>query len=868
MGVPETQIGSSGLSNGVATAVAMTVLPDAPCDPVTGMQVPTIAVGTMGGVSIIQNTGAVVNSSTANVIGGIAITPRMLFANVTASATLLYVATPGAQGASFNLSSFSPGVAGLATLAWVGMQAQDRANVTRRNGARIDRLRLNEANPAASLLTTIADTYATGWTAGDIRRAYLADTVAGALGPVANLYTAGDNAGALTPLQNCTLAQSGPEIQITATAVGVCAADITVSLPVSGSTDYAYSAAARVGQAAGTAYIGGYGIVAGSVYYASGTTSQTAAAVRGLATTVSGETGIKLRIRFDSTAVGQTAYFSLLSLVRCVGDRSYKQIPLPIVGTLTRTAVAAAAQLMFYGGWSAANYTQEPYSADLEPGTGQWHATVFGSLPATLTPAMFPQGANVITNGTFDADANWIKGPGWSIAGGVATHTGTTQSNLEQDVLAVGTYYLITMNVSGGSVNVYAGPSSFASAQTGAVSLVLKAAAPQVFVQASQDGVTVDNVSYVPLGNAWAFDRSAAAGAYYRAGCNPGGFLVAELYDGTTTRTVTSPAAYNTVQPFKVSASYTTDGTLTLTVNGVPVQTATGAPLLTLNNAAAVLTIGNRRTLDAAWPGSLALLKLGATVPTADASTFMYAQEAAMFQPGAQITLPDSGAVVDMDYDATQDKWKVATAANESSFVGLVRTATAPVSAGSLAKVAHRSGIKLLARTGTNPGVDITIPATNALEAFNKRAEDAARLALAEQAFDYTGAFTATTAVNSTALTNVAGLSVPATATIIGAAITGAGIPANTTVTGVNGTTVYMSAPATAAASGVVVSFTDLILPVGYEAAPNVFAAGALKYEGAANDYTRLYDGFRERVRFAAAPGNVRARIGARRMAP
>jgi hypothetical protein len=51
------------LSNGNCYGVAMTVLPDAPIDPATGLPVPTIAVATAGGVSVIRQDGAVVDSA-------------------------------------------------------------------------------------------------------------------------------------------------------------------------------------------------------------------------------------------------------------------------------------------------------------------------------------------------------------------------------------------------------------------------------------------------------------------------------------------------------------------------------------------------------------------------------------------------------------------------------------------------------------------------------------------------------------------------------------------------------------------------------------------------------------------------------------
>ncbi|MCA1775680.1 MAG: hypothetical protein LC676_08765, partial [Loktanella sp.] len=44
--------------------IAMTVLPDAPCDPSKGLPVPTIAVGTDGGTSIIKHDGVVISDNT------------------------------------------------------------------------------------------------------------------------------------------------------------------------------------------------------------------------------------------------------------------------------------------------------------------------------------------------------------------------------------------------------------------------------------------------------------------------------------------------------------------------------------------------------------------------------------------------------------------------------------------------------------------------------------------------------------------------------------------------------------------------------------------------------------------------------------
>ena len=351
-----------------------------------------------------------------------------------------------------------------------------------------------------------------------------------------------------------------------------------------------------------------------------------------------------------------------------------------------------------------------------------------------------------------------------------------------------------------------------------------------------------------------AASRAHSSGPYIRLGTDAACRLTATAFDGTTTRTVTTSAAYNTATWLKAEACYTTDGTLSIRVNGVEVAATRGNPLLTLNNSSATLTIGNSQALDAPFPGSIALLKLSATVPTAEQSVWMYEQEKQLFRAGAKCCLPDSGNIVDLTYDDATDRWIAVSAANESEWAGLVRTSVTPVPAGSYTRAAAASGIQLLARSTTNPGVDVSIPAYGLREELVRRAEAAARLNKDLVAFDYVGGFTATTVNGNTAITSVANLSYPGS--VVGAAVTGSGIPAGATIVAISGTTIYLSAAATASASGVQINFTDFHLPVGYEA-EEVSSAGTAKQEGATKDWTRRFDGFRETIRFGTAPGNT-----------
>lgn len=169
----------------------------------------------------------------------------------------------------------------------------------------------------------------------------------------------------------------------------------------------------------------------------------------------------------------------------------------------------------------------------------------------------------------------------------------------------------------------------------------------------------------------------------------------------------------------------------------------------------------------------------------------------------------------------------------------------------SFSKVMMTSGVKLEARTTTNPGVDVSIPAYGLREELVKRAEAAAKLNAQLAVFDYVGGFTATTTNGSTSITSVAGLSYPVG--YIGAQITGTGIASGTVVVGVSGTTLYLSKPATASGTAVQISFTDFILPVGHEA-KIVMLAGVGQKEGSTAAFTRLFDGFKETIRFGTAP--------------
>lgn len=726
------------------------------------------------------------------------------------------------------------------------------------NASGITLLKENIATVGKGSTTRISSAFNTGWMNSDIRRTYLSDNVVESVSAKPERVTNGDFDSATGwSLGDGTVSIAGGKLVFNSTphavatnGTGATSAP-TVGMRLVAIINISSRTAGTVRAIYGGTIIGDY----------------SAAGVYVRTFTAAGAANIPTIQAIGTT----TAEVESFSIVEVEPDRSYKAQGASITGTLTKSAVASAAQLVAYSGFSNSNYLREPYSADLDFGTGEWTCSAWVNVPVTLPAASFPVvGSELVTNGTFDTDTNWTKSAGVTIAGGAASFSsvasGQGLSQTAPVAFDTSKAYLVTgtiSNWSSGILSVRCGSAgAFYQLGSGNISFSVVVAAGannstlQLFASSSGATFVVDNISVKEVAPALITDRSHSSGSRISLGVTGTGQLTATAFDGTTTRTVTTTAAYNTATWLKVEADYTTDGTLSISVNGVEVATTRGNPLLTLNNSNAVLTIGNSYNLDAPFPGSIALLKLGATVPTAEQSVWMYEQEKQMFREGSQICLPDSGSIVDLTYDDATDKWIAISATNESEWSGLIRTSVTPVPSGSYSKASAGSGIQLLARTTTNPGVDITIPSYGLREELVNRSEAAARLNARLATFDYVGGFTANTTNASTAITNVSGLTYPTS--YIGARISGSGIPANTFIVAVSSTTIYISAAATATASSVQISFVDFILPVGYQARI-VQSSGQNRTEGTTKDYVRLFDGFKETIRFNTAPGHTAA---------
>lgn len=184
---------SGKIVNANVNAVAMTVLPGAPIDPVRGLPNPTIAVATDGGVSVINHEGTVTNSAVTGSISKIGFRDNgdLWYS----STTNLYVAMPSvyltasfAAAQTITPSSVPAKLANNVAALAAGKASGSSSGLT---------LHLSDMKQAASAVAHVTDTCNTGFMVGDCKLALAestADVTSLVGGTVTDRSVAGNNA--------------------------------------------------------------------------------------------------------------------------------------------------------------------------------------------------------------------------------------------------------------------------------------------------------------------------------------------------------------------------------------------------------------------------------------------------------------------------------------------------------------------------------------------------------------------------------------------------------------------------------------------------------------------------------------------------
>lgn len=468
--------------------VAMTVLPNAPIDDSTGLPIPTIAVATNNGVSIIKDDGTVISTTSQpekintieftkdyglnahidastnankalvyidniNKIDGLAYNSYanwdgVLWQSRYASNVLTFL-TPNAQSASYPVSDF---------VSMSGRSAAIGSNFS--DGGLTILEKTEKGGDAGQGMVAFASTsYNTGWMHGDIKGAFLSDTdtTNATDSQKVNWNNGSDISGSYggTTAASVTVV-SNTAITITADAGGYAYYNVGFT-PVSGKK---YVAVLTGSNYSGS---GPYGLSTGGGF--SINMRRTSNGPVGPEVITSNGSVIPI---FVANGLTVTVTLTIYELVE--EDRSVNNNGLQVYGTVTKSVVATGAELVGYGPFSASNYLEHPYNSDLLFGTSDfcitgWHnsnssnTSVYEDIVCFGNTGKVGFGSN--EPGSWFIQTN--KTHGWTLYyrnSGSTSHSGWTAYNAagnfnDHSIVGTGNWYKITLVKIGDKIHSY-----------------------------------------------------------------------------------------------------------------------------------------------------------------------------------------------------------------------------------------------------------------------------------------------------------------------------------------------------------------------------------------------------------------------------
>lgn len=350
--------------------VSMTILPDAPTDPATGLPVLTIAVATAGGVSVIKDDGGVANHNLLLSYQGVSFDDDNRLYYGTENSQFRF-AEPSVwkipsftQSGSYRYKNLSVGAFPVINTSTSGTlippvgRGLDLAVAVKSGGIGVTHLRHTPSDKDASLVAYTAATYATGWLPGDIKGAFLADT---------------DE----TDLVSEDLAVNGSfESDASGWSLGTDWAHDPVNQRLGrvGSTYHnAFPTATIAKLVIGQSYTMEVecGVGAGTVgyYTSSGVYGALASGINRISFTYKGGNYPFFYSSSNERWIDNFRVFRS-SHDRSVNSDGKRPSDLIVNGTVTRTPALTGADLVAYGGFASNNHLWQPYNPDLDFGTG------------------------------------------------------------------------------------------------------------------------------------------------------------------------------------------------------------------------------------------------------------------------------------------------------------------------------------------------------------------------------------------------------------------------------------------------------------------------------------------------------------------
>jgi len=366
--------------------VAMTVLPNSAIDAATGLPIPTIAVATTGGVSVIKDDGTV--TSLSHSYGGsmrIGISNNILYAThngpssgqslVAVDLKTLKRLNDGSAAPSHGIANtlntnareygYGSSVNYQAPFRTVNFSNSPSACATDTGvafgGGPLIQIEETPNLPEAALVNQISTKYNTGWMPGDIRGAWLNDTTAETV-TQAEIVVDGNFESAA----NWTLIQASATATLSATAARNGSYGV---LCTSTGGANVYSGREITGLTIGKSYVfkvdynnlnHDTNITLNTGWANSGTTivGGSISAASGWRTLVTSFIATTTSVWLNVFAQG-TIYLDNLSVRTGELDRSINSKGLQVIGSIIKTPVAPGADLMAYGNFGS-NYLYQP----------------------------------------------------------------------------------------------------------------------------------------------------------------------------------------------------------------------------------------------------------------------------------------------------------------------------------------------------------------------------------------------------------------------------------------------------------------------------------------------------------------------------
>lgn len=351
---------NSNLPSSQVNDVAMRVLPGAPIDTVSGLPIPTILAGHQAGASFIHPDDRVSSITDAGGMVRVAFLSDSYVA-ITRNASPSTHIGPIFYGSTIAHTTWHMRQYGSNTALAIPGSSNAFRHYIAPNGAIGSALGLtffehDFGNLNNSMNAQAHISHATGWMPGDIRLATLCDAATGAVVGT-NLLTCDGTTNLPTALGSA-VSSSGGEIVLT-WASGSVGAFWDIATVVGQS--YMVSGRVRRGT---IAFPGVLATPAANTaeFYTTNTSG-----VRFNFTFVATATSTQIRLMTTNGATtGDTAFFDDISVDIAAPGFAVRQEGARVVGTLSRNAVSAGADIAAFSGFSTANYLEQPYSPMLD----------------------------------------------------------------------------------------------------------------------------------------------------------------------------------------------------------------------------------------------------------------------------------------------------------------------------------------------------------------------------------------------------------------------------------------------------------------------------------------------------------------------